>query len=307
MGNCLILGSKIVVWSGRRSIRWPRWTLFPITCRHTVIPTPNSTFIPLSSLISPHRTRGTVFRMLVRDSISFIKNNIKDTRIIRIVRQMLCLAAIVAILKSILRSSDLKTTLIALATMWWKQLMSKVELNCMPQEFKLIRGCFELACDWFVGSSHADFKCVVCNLVWWCFEWYTLIKMIEYNVRKWSVYMWSSLWSFNCNRGTNFVSTTVISIQKTRTLWFNTYSLIHWSIGTFTRNVVSIFSFAVVRYHIKLSRLFRMTSQSFALFTFCDGKSRLFQPSKFWMKTSGRWRANCYNKKFKLKKSVKVS
>lgn len=130
-----ILGSKTDAWSGKRNTKWHQWTSFHITCHHTDTPTLNSIFTRHSLLICPHRTRGIVFRILARDSTSFINlNNIKDIRTIRKVPRMRCLAAIVAILKSILKSSDLKTTPIA-AMMLWKQLMSWVELNCVRRQF----------------------------------------------------------------------------------------------------------------------------------------------------------------------------
>lgn len=112
-----LLGSKIVAWSGKRNTKWHQWTSYHITCRPMAIHTLNSTFILHSLRILAHRTRGIVFQILVRDSTSFIKNSIKDTRTIRIARQTLCSAATVVILKSILKSSDLKTTPIAIATM----------------------------------------------------------------------------------------------------------------------------------------------------------------------------------------------
>ena len=123
----LILGSRIDEWSGKKSTKWHQWTSYHITCHHMAIHTLNLISIHHSLRISAHRTRGIVFQILVRDSTSFIKNNIKDTKTIRIVRQMLSLAAIVVILKSILKSSDLKTIPIAIATKWWRQLMNKVE------------------------------------------------------------------------------------------------------------------------------------------------------------------------------------
>ena len=134
-----ILGSRIDEWSGKKSTKWHPWTSYHITCHHMAIHTLNLIFIHHSLRISAHRTRGIVFQILVRDSTSFIKNNIKDTKTIRIVRQMLSLAAIVVILKSILKSSDLKTTPIAIATMWWRQLMNKVEYRGRL----VYRQCFE--------------------------------------------------------------------------------------------------------------------------------------------------------------------
>lgn len=122
-----ILGSKTAAWSGKKSTKWHQWTSFHITCPHMVTHTPNSTFTRHSLLICPHRTRGIVFRILDRDSISFIKaNNIKDTKTIRTVRRMHFSVAAVVILKSILKSSDLKTTPVAST----KQLMSWVESHC---------------------------------------------------------------------------------------------------------------------------------------------------------------------------------
>lgn len=184
---CLnLLGSRIVAWSGKRNTRWPPWTSFRITCHLTAIRMLNSTFIHHSSHICPHRTRGIVFRMLVRGSISFIKNNIKDTKTIRIAPRMLCLAAIVVILKSILKSSDLKTTLIAIATMWWKQLMSRVELSCM----------FRCTKKW--GDLRVQFDLMMFWVIY-------LIEMIEYNVWAGALTSEVHLVGFGCRRllGTN--------------------------------------------------------------------------------------------------------
>lgn len=125
-----ILGSKTDAWSGKRNTKWLRWTSSRTTCRRMVTPTPNSTSTLHSSRICPHRTRGTVFRILARDSTSFINlNNIKDTRTIRTVPRMLCSVAIVVTLKSIRKSSDLKTKPPADVMIWWPQLMGWVELN----------------------------------------------------------------------------------------------------------------------------------------------------------------------------------
>lgn len=89
-----------------------------IICHHTVIHTLNLISILANLRICPHRTCGTVAsRILVRDSINYIKNNIKDTnrnnsnnqmQIIRILVLMLYSAVIVVILKSIRPISDLK-------------------------------------------------------------------------------------------------------------------------------------------------------------------------------------------------------
>lgn len=69
-------GSRIAAWSGRRSTRWPRWTSCRTTWAPTATLTTSSISIRHSSRIWAHRTRGT-FRVLVRDSISCIRNHIR--------------------------------------------------------------------------------------------------------------------------------------------------------------------------------------------------------------------------------------